>query len=263
MPTNGMLLSAERRKSLLEVFPDYLTISIDGATRESFESIRVRAKFDKVVGNVAKLVAARGKSKSRNGQLAVLCALQKDNLFDFDAMYRLVHEVLKPDEFNLVPVFDYDSQGDRYGNIIPSLQDIDELRRRIDERLDESMDPKKRQFFEMWKNTATSLAPEPGRADALEASGHACVIPWFSSYIDAKGRVYPCCYLLTSKHVMGNINESAFQSIWYGTEYKRFRLALASDRRNLAGCDTCRLNYDGLVDKVRRYRSLLPRAHAE
>lgn len=50
--SNGSLLTAERARSLIEAGLDEIKISLDGATREEFESIRCPLKFDRVVQNV-------------------------------------------------------------------------------------------------------------------------------------------------------------------------------------------------------------------
>ena len=84
-----------------------------------------------------------------------------------------------------------------------------------------------------------------------------CTIPWYSTYIDAKGRVYPCCYLTETDHVMGNINERPFEQVWRGDRYQDFRRRLAGDRAHLEGCKTCPRNDERLLKTLGRLRPAL------
>ena len=56
--------------------------------------------------------------------------------------------------------------------------------------------------------------------------------------IRSDGDVVPCCYDLTSKLVMGNIEHQSLRSIWEGESYRRLRESL--DKGNLYSiCRTC------------------------
>lgn len=62
--SNGSLLNCDRAKGLIEAGLDEIKISIDGATKEEFERIRVPLKFETVVQNIFDLVAMRNTSRS-------------------------------------------------------------------------------------------------------------------------------------------------------------------------------------------------------
>ncbi len=76
--------------------------------------------------------------------------------------------------------------------------------------------------------------------------------------MDAKGRVYPCCYLVNTDQVMGNINDASFGEIWHGEPYRRFRKQLLEGREQLDGCATCPRDDQALLEPLRRFRWLLP-----
>ena len=59
--TNVDLLTKEISVKLFEAGIDTIIFSIDGATKETQESIRVKTDFDRVVGNAEKAIAARNK----------------------------------------------------------------------------------------------------------------------------------------------------------------------------------------------------------
>lgn len=58
--TNATLLDENIAKKIVKSELDYLIISMDGATSETFERIRVGAKFDQVIKNIRNLVDIRG-----------------------------------------------------------------------------------------------------------------------------------------------------------------------------------------------------------
>jgi MoaA/NifB/PqqE/SkfB family radical SAM enzyme len=60
--SNGTLLNEEMRKKILKTPPDILRFSVDGVKKETFESIRKGANFEKVVGNIISLYNERNKA---------------------------------------------------------------------------------------------------------------------------------------------------------------------------------------------------------
>jgi hypothetical protein len=62
--SNGSLLNCDRAKGLIEAGLDEIKISIDGATKEEFERIRVPLKYETVMENIANLIAMRNTAHS-------------------------------------------------------------------------------------------------------------------------------------------------------------------------------------------------------
>jgi MoaA/NifB/PqqE/SkfB family radical SAM enzyme len=61
--TNCSLMTAERAESILNSGVDNIDISVDGATRETYESIRGNLSFDEVFGNIRGLIELRNRIK--------------------------------------------------------------------------------------------------------------------------------------------------------------------------------------------------------
>jgi len=59
LTTNAMSLTEEKMRRLLEAPIDVIDVSLDAATRETYEKIRLRGKFDQVVANLRRLVELR------------------------------------------------------------------------------------------------------------------------------------------------------------------------------------------------------------
>ena len=256
MPTNGTYIRRDKMEKLAANLPDILQMSIDGATKESFEYIRVRGDFEKIVANYRQLLQLRNEGKTRPGtKMRILCALQKRNLFDYREMFALVRSMPKLDSFDLVPVFDYDPEGSAFSHLVPTRADVARLHASLDEAMAATSGEDERRFYANWKAVSSDLLVSDGKPP--DGTGHGCLIPWFNAYLDAKGRVFPCCYLSNSEHVMGNIHDTSFAEIWNGPVYRNFRRKMIADRAGLAGCRTCPRNDDNRIRQLQRLKPLL------
>lgn len=258
MPTNGSLLRGENLYNLAQNLPNRLCCSIDGATKESFEQTRKQSNFEDVINNYYALDSCKAEGKAReNTAIHILCALQKNNLHDYASMYDLYRRFRTVNTFSLVPVFNFGND-DSIERLIPSQDEIYRLHRDIDQAIAESDDERQRQFFQKWREVSSQwLTAQSQVTMDPQANRHPCLVPWFSTYVDAKGRVYPCCYLPTSDHVMGNINESDIATIWNGDAYKKFRHHIVHDRPNLTGCNTCPRNDEAVLQILNKFKFAL------
>jgi len=254
MPTNGTLVRHDKLENLVMNLPDILQLSIDGANRETFEEIRKAGNFSDVLVNFRAICQRRAEGKSRRGTtIGIECALQRRNLFEFREMYALYSGLPNVDSFYLVPVFDFDPEGNTFSDIMPSVDEVRELHRLLDVAIQNALTPKERAFFENWRSVSAPWIEERGGyAVKPDENRHACVVPWYNVYVDAKGRVYPCCFLIATEHVMGNIFEEPFHNIWTGVRYREFRDRIAKDRPNLIGCRTCPRNDDSRIGQIKR-----------
>ncbi|MFZ2448413.1 MAG: radical SAM/SPASM domain-containing protein [Syntrophobacteraceae bacterium] len=86
--SNGSLLNASNITALLDSGLDEIKISIDGADRLEYESIRVGLKYDVVIANIKELIAQREKRALKHPKTLVACcttsnrAKSMDNLKD-------------------------------------------------------------------------------------------------------------------------------------------------------------------------------------
>jgi len=257
MPTNGSYIRGEKLENLVRNLPDTITFSIDGASKNSFEYVRLRGDFDQIIANYRALLKQRCEEQARPGtRVQVLCALQKANLRDYRQMYALRKSMPGIDSFSLVPVFDYDAEGHAFANLIPAHEDVLELHAEIDKSISEAANSDEADFYRHWKAiSSTWLNHDP--ESPPDIYGSSCLVPWFSTYIDVKGRVYPCCYLTNSAHVMGNVNEESFSAIWWGQPYQKFRNSLVTARKDLAGCRTCPRNDDHRLRQLEHLKMAL------
>jgi radical SAM protein with 4Fe4S-binding SPASM domain len=259
MPINGTYIRGEKLAQLAENLPDILVFSIDGATKESFESIRILSNFDQVIANYRAICAMKAEGKMRHGtKIQILCVLQRGNMRDFRPMYTLLRSLPGQPAFVLAPVFDFDPDGDAFQSVVPRRDEVLALQAEIDAAMAEATSDDEREFYAKWWRECVGWVSSGGANGVDPESNRApCTVPWFNTYIDAKGRVYPCCYLTGTPQIMGNVYDDEFQEIWHGEKYTQFRHHLVNDRPSLEGCRTCPRNDDSVLRAVRRVRPLL------
>ena len=206
--TNGVLLTERIREEVLENGQDYLNISIDGATRETFEKQRAGAVFEKVVSNVKALTALVRERRSALDVEAWNC-LTAENVHELPQMVRLtagmgVRKLVTQD------IMFWNSPG-----------------------IEDAFRPKQVDIVDTRREKALEEATREARRlgiglDLLMSAGdrkRTCQIPWYFAYVTAKGLATPCNWLGWdgSKLNFGNVADRPFKEIWNGPEYVKFR----------------------------------------
>lgn len=211
--TNGTFLNADRPAQLIEAGVDWLNVSMDGATKATFERIRVGANFEQVVENIRNLMRVVGRRK--RPEVSVWFVARQDNLGELPALVRLVRTLgvrtLCVQGLHFWGKTGWRSAWERQQ---PSA-DLIETRQKLQE--------------------AQAVAKAVGvRFEYVNISDGAaersCNWPWRACYITVEGFVTPCCVHGTDPNVLnfGNLLEQSFADIWNGERYREFRRQLKS-----------------------------------
>ncbi len=174
----------------------------------------------------------------------MLYALQAKSLTDHNEMYGYLSKWNLVDNLLLVPVFDYQTGGGEERRVMPTQTELDKALAILDRDRAACTDSRKRAFLDHWREILLKITA----ADEIVETGP-CLVPWFSTYITAKGKVLPCCYLTAEDYVLGNIHEEDFATIWNGPKYQEFRRNLRENRGGLVGCRTCPRNDAARIKK--------------
>ena len=231
--TNGTLLSEPVARRLVEAGCGWLHVSLDGATAATYEDVRHGTRFaprpgqfDRVVGNLRGLLAARRTLGSPTPRVQLVFVAMRRNVAELPDVVRLgagvgVDEVWVQ---NLSHVFDDTDPSGDYGEIRAYAEE--EALFRAEDR-----DLAARAF-----DGAAAVARETGvrlrlpRMEAREPDPRGCGWPFDGAYVTHRGDVQPCCMVMGSdRALLGNVRERPFGEIWADEPYRRFREALASD----------------------------------
>lgn len=208
--TNGALLTDEAVSNIRDVRLDVLDISLDAATRETFERIRVGLRWDDVIAGVERVLAADLPHTS----VVVRLVRQKENAGEAKAFARRWRR-------RGVAVFVYDVT-----NRVGAVPDFDE---RV--RLPASND---------------SPLRRAGRRVARAWIGGHCPIPFASAYILHSGEMLLCAHDWDRREILGNLRDHTIAELWNGERMREIR-SLVSQRKyeQVAGCRDCSLWRDG------------------
>jgi MoaA/NifB/PqqE/SkfB family radical SAM enzyme len=84
MISNGSLITDQIARGMIDAGLDAINISVDASGKEVFESTRIGLKYDKVIGNIERLVRLRAESGRRRPKL-ILSFVRQNNSADEQA----------------------------------------------------------------------------------------------------------------------------------------------------------------------------------
>ncbi|MDD4858005.1 MAG: radical SAM protein, partial [Candidatus Krumholzibacteria bacterium] len=89
--SNGSTCTQEMADALVRLHDTEITFSLDGASKETFEKIRVGGSFERVIGNIRRLIGTRG--AKRSPAVFGWTLATKDNLHELSEIVRLAREL--------------------------------------------------------------------------------------------------------------------------------------------------------------------------
>lgn len=230
MSSNGNLMNEAHARQLIANGLQVLSFSMDGATKETYEKIRVRGNFDRLVKNIRRLVELKNEMNSKTPWVYFSMVCMKDNIHEFLKLIELAKEIGVPavqpqymhfwgkDKETIVTVQGVNIKDEIHGkqNLFDNVpkDEMAGIRRMANEKAAELGVKLIRPFFE-WAGSDHTV----------------CHVPWVDIYITADGYAIPCPIQGTDPRLenFGNLFEISFDKIWNGDLYKDFRRRLVSD----------------------------------
>jgi|KBSSwiStaDraftv2_1062776.scaffolds.fasta_scaffold26404_5 radical SAM protein with 4Fe4S-binding SPASM domain len=226
--TNATLLTRRVAERLVDAGLDWLCVSLDGATAETYEAIRDGARFARVTRNVRGLVDVMRERDATRPALSLVFVAMRRNVAELPALVALAAEWGVPTVRvqNLSHSF---SDTDPFG----AYREIRQFASR--EALWPAVDRTAEAAFADAARAATALGvslrlprlEEPSAPRRAGAPG--CDWPWRSAYVRADGQVQPCCMLMGGdRAILGDATREGLTAVWGGDDYEAFRAALTS-----------------------------------
>jgi radical SAM protein with 4Fe4S-binding SPASM domain len=214
--TNATLLNSVVANEILARGIDWLNISLDAATKEAYERIRIRADFNQVLANVREFMDARARFRGKKPEVSVWSLLMKSNIKELPEFISLVHS-LGVDRIYVQTIHYWGSR--EWKNKM--------LHEEITGQTKEIRKVLKGAFLLCKKNRMHF-----NYVNVPDIKGErGCKWPWRSCYITTDGYVTPCCMHgsnPTNIH-FGNIFKQSFNDIWNNQAYRSFRKAFKSN----------------------------------
>lgn len=228
--SNLTLLNARRAERCVTSGLDCLHVSIDGATDETYERIRVRARFERVLRNLERLLAARHRLASPHPHLHLVLVVMRQNLHELPAIVRLAHQWHMEEIFvqHLCHDFGESSLPAHYRPMREFVQS---------ETLLEEDPQRIAHYFGAARAVAQDLGvrlrlprPRPRLHPPGTPGPERCDWPWKGAYVSYQGYAMPCCMVATPDRInFGSMAEHGVTEVWNSADYQAFRDRLDSD----------------------------------
>lgn len=203
-------------EQLVNVGVDGIYVSMDAATKETYEKIKVGCNFERVVKNIKTLIEIK---KEKGSPIPELC---------FRYVITTLNYQEAPKYIELVRNFGTRKElGDGSKMHFVGLLAFPEIEKyympEIPEDTQKELMDKKKEISDgidvVFAHTEPDVFPSINRC-----------LAWMEPYIMMGGYVLPCCAVLMSnqreylrKHCLGNIFEKPFEEMWNSERYRTFR----------------------------------------
>jgi len=227
--TNLTLLTPAKAERAATCGLSAIYVSVDGATPETYERIRVDARFAMLERNAERLLAALARHRSPT-RVQITAVAMRDNLEELADLVRLtarwgldtlsVQHLCHDFGESTLPV-QYAPMREFVAD--QTLVDMDAARV---ERAFEAARAAARELgvaLRLPRVKPVRHAPgTPGRSR--------CDWPWRGPYVAYDGTAMPCCMVATPDRAsLGNVVREGVEAVWNGAAYEDFRARLGSD----------------------------------
>ncbi|MCX7013398.1 MAG: radical SAM protein [Candidatus Sumerlaeota bacterium] len=196
--TNGTLLTPQRAERLVGLGPMIINVSIDGATRETFEQVRRGASFDEVVGNLAALREIKERRRSPFPLVQIFWCILKENLGEEERLAELARRAGVASVW-IQPAYDYGVPAGRGVGLVSN----EEAEQAV-ARLRAAAAPK-----------GIPIVYTPLNALPWTDNGRGrwfCPNLWKTLHFDPHGNMRVCC--MGEFQLVGNVMEKPLDELW-------------------------------------------------
>lgn len=228
--SNFTLLNARRADACVTSGLARIHVSVDGATPETYERIRVRSRLEKVVRSLGLLKEARERAGTRLPRVQMVSVIMRQNLHELPDLVRFAHQWEMEQLWvqHLCHDFGEETLPSHYRPMRDFVQDqtlLEDDPSRVDH------------FFGVAREVAEELGvdlrlprtkprPHPPGTPGRKR----CSWPWDQAYVSYQGLTMPCCMVSTpDRKNFGNMVERGAAEVWNDPEFEAFREQLDSD----------------------------------
>jgi len=224
--TNLTLLNERKAESCVTSGLAIVHVSLDAATAGVYESIRIRAHFERVIENIRRLNAAKARLEAELPELRMVMVLMRRNLGELPELVRLANElgIVELSVQQLCHDFSETTLPPHYAPMRTFI---------ATESLSEDCQADADRVFAEARVLASELGlklrlPNMRRErDVVTRLDPRCDWPWTGAYVSYDGYSMPCCMISTpDRGNFGRIDQASISEIWSGEAYEAFRAGL-------------------------------------
>ncbi|CAN5169806.1 radical SAM protein [soil metagenome] len=209
MTDNFTMMTEKAAQRIIELGVDRIAISLDGATKETFEKVRVGADFDKVTRNARQLVDMRRKMGRLKPEVLANFVVTANSYTEAPAIVELAHSLgIGLVQFDFVKTFDKtETLGTETGmtGFDATLENALERARALG-------------VVVKWAFYEEDVPVEN------------CSRPWNRNFVTRDGYVHPCCLTTQTgdrqaqnRRSLGNLIDQPFEDVWKSDVFTTLR----------------------------------------
>jgi MoaA/NifB/PqqE/SkfB family radical SAM enzyme len=205
---NFTMMTDRAARRIVELEVDQVFLSLDGATKETYEQIRVGADFNKVTSNARRLVQIKREMRRWRPEVKVNTVVCLSNYTELPAIVELAHD-MGIGMVQFVNVITFQNTTDL---------DTQRLKAEVHNKLTEARE----------RARHLDIVVKIALFDKIAVQQ--CDFPWTRNFVTYDGYVHPCCYTTQSgdrkaqnRRSFDNLLEHSFRKIWNGDVYAAFR----------------------------------------
>ncbi|MBN1903278.1 radical SAM protein [Candidatus Sumerlaeota bacterium] len=212
--TNGTLLTEEWIRRLIELGPSILTVSFDGGTKETFETIRTGARFDQVIDSLRLLSRLKQEKDVPFPVLNFLVCVMKENKDELVSIMEWAKELGAP-KVIFQSIFPFTERARQ--SMIEDLRSIEELSLPAKEYgrkngIEVILSPLSFGIHKRLQVQNKRLAP---------GAPLFCENIWQTLHVGLNGDVRFCCFWLGDP--IGNLRDKSVEELWNHLEFQKLR----------------------------------------
>ncbi len=209
---NFTMMTEKNARRIIDLEVDQIFLSLDGATKETFETIRVGADFEKVIGNTRRLIEMKRELGKKKPEVKINAVVATSNYREMPGIVEIAHD-LGVGMVSFVNVIIFEET---------SALDTSYVGNPLDIKIRETM----------------ARAKELGILVKIELFDKLpvgqCDFPWKRNFVTYDGYLHPCCYTTQTgdraaqnQRSFGNLVERPFREMWKDDLYSSFRRKMA------------------------------------
>lgn len=226
MTTNGTLLNKDWARFFVDQRVHTIAISIDSPHAKEHDRIRGSKGAWKASMRAIDILAERRKKKGRGPKIAVNTLVSRTSIPHLSELHQLLkkHQI---DSWRLLPL-DTDDRHKR-----PTATQWMELAKQWD-----NWGPMLVRPPIDWSSERSARRSEKGKFAGVFYPEHRCFAPWFNLFVDADGKVYPCCMGKAEMIPFGTIHQTEIADILQKKSRWEMQCSFAA-KRMYPICEKC------------------------
>lgn len=210
---NFYFINKETAKELIDLGIDKIFISLDAATKEIYEKIRVGSNFDLVVTNLKDFFRLKKEMKAHFPEIAFHFIVNKFNINEISQYLDLVRSITKGENEDV-----------QVTRMLHNFKEVKDLFTEISTEMIKKINEKAKKMNIKLSWSADVPQCKPPINECTE---------WIMPFIFVSGHVISCCAgneagqrNFQKETALGNVFETPFKEIWLGEKYKNLRRML-------------------------------------